>query len=302
MTSVELDGHDVALTHQDRVVFPEVGLTKGDVVAYYRRIAERILPHLRDRPLVVRRFPGGLAEDGFFQKEAPDHYPAWIRRTKVEKVEGGTTTYVVCDDAATLVYVANQGAIELHTLLAPADHPSAPTELVVDLDPSGDDLDPVVAGARAVHDLLDELEVVGFVNATGSRGVHVHVDLAGRTDIDDVRRLSHGLAAAVVARDPDTFTVEHRKVDRGDRLFVDVLRNAYGQHAVAPYSIRARPTAPVAIPLTWEEATAWSFDPRAVTIENAFRRLGAQHDDPWADRGRHRYEVDALATRLDRRR
>jgi bifunctional non-homologous end joining protein LigD len=300
VNTVNVSGRTVEVTHADRVVFPESGTTKGEVVEYYHRIAERMLPYVEGRPLVLRRFPGGLAEGGFFQKEAPEHYPGWIRRTTVDKVGGGSTTYVVADDAATVVYLANQGTIELHTLLAPADRPGAPNELVLDLDPSTDDLDPVVAGARTIRELLDDLGVVGFVSSTGSRGVHVHVDLAGPTTFDEARDLSRRLAEAVVDRDRSTFTVAHSKADRGDRLFVDALRNAYGQHAVAPFSLRARDDAPVSVPLTWDEATASDLDPRGVTIANVFRRLGAQRQDPWAARGRHRYRLDALGGRLDR--
>ena len=298
MSVVEVDGRTIEVTHGDRVVFPDVGVTKAEVVTYVRRIAERALPHVRGRPLVVRRFPDGLAGPGFFQKSVPGHYPAWIHRVTLEKVEGGTTTYPVADDAPTLVHLANQGALELHTLLSTATDPTTPVEVVLDLDPSTSDLGPVVEGARVLRDLLAAMGVTAFVDSTGSRGVHVHVDLEGPATFERSRALAHRLAEAVVASDPDSFTVAHSKAERGARLFVDWLRNGYGQHAVAPFSLRARPEAPVAVPLTWAEATASSFDPRHVTIANVFRRLGAQAHDPWADRGRHRYRLDDLEARL----
>lgn len=301
MSTVDVNGRAVEVSNVDKVLFPDDGVTKGDVIDYYRRVADRVLPQLRDRPLVMRRFPDGIREDGFYQKDTPDHFPDWIRTVTLEKKEGGTVTHVVCDDAATLVYLADQGTIELHTLLAPAGRPDRPDRLVLDLDPSTDDLTPVVEGARVIRDLLDDLGVTGFVGSTGSRGVHVHVLLDGAEGFEAARSSARRLAEAVVATDPGRFTVEQSKQARGDRLFVDTLRNSFGQHAIAPYSLRARDGAPIAVPLTWEEATASSFDPRAVTIRNVFRRLGAQGDDPWSGMGRYRYSIGRISERLDRR-
>ena len=171
---------------------------------------------------------------------------------------------------------------------------------MLDLDPSTDDVAPVVGAARAIRDLLAEMDVTGFVGSTGSRGLHVHVDLTGPTDFEGSRALARELAEELVARAPDDLTVAQRRDDRGTRLFLDTLRNGYGQHAVAPFSLRARPGAPVAAPLTWAEATSSSFDPRGVTVTNVFRRLGAQASDPWRGRGRHRYRLDELRRRLER--
>lgn len=294
MTTVEAGDHAVAVTHGDRVVFPAVGATKRDVIDYYARVAGRMLPHLRDRPLVLRRFPQGLAGDGFFQKQAPAHTPDWIRRAELARRGGGSVEHlVVCDDPSALVYLANQGTVEVHTLLARAGAPDHPDQLVLDLDPSTDDRGPVVAAARAVRAVLAERDLPSFVKATGSRGVHVHVPLDGTAGVDRVRDAAHALARAVVARDPGRFTVEFAKADRGDRLFVDWLRNGHGQHAVAPYSLRARPTAPVAGPMDWDEVTSSSFDPQAFTLANVFRRL-AQKSDPWAAFGHRRVDAAAI--------
>lgn len=298
--TVTVSGHEIALSNLDKVLFPAASATKQDLVEHARRVAGRQLPHVRGRPLVLRRFPDGIDEGGFFQKEAPDHFPGWIERTTLDKVEGGTVTHVVAEDEATLVYLADQGTVELHALLSRAEAPRHPDQLVLDLDPSTDDLAPVVAAARTIRDLLDDLDVTGFVSSTGSRGQHVRILLDGSATFEEVRPVVRALAERVVAADPDTFTLEQRKDARGDRLFVDTLRNAYGQHAVVPYSLRARPEAPVAVPLTWDEATSSAFDPRATTVGTLARRLAAQRDDPWAGMGRHRYAASALADRLER--
>lgn len=300
MTVVEVDGHRIELSNQDKVLFPGDGITKGDLVDYLRRVAELMLPHLRDRPLVVRRFPDGIGEQGFFHKDVPDSAPEWLRTVRLDKKAGGSTIYAVCDDEATLVYLANLGSVELHTLLAPAGDTDHPDQLVLDLDPPGDDAALVVAGARAAREVLERAGITSRVKATGSLGLHITVRLDGDADFDTSREVARLLADAVVERDPDRFTVAVSKEERGDRLFVDWLRNSYGQHAVAPYSVRALPGAPVAMPLDWDEATSSSFDPRRYSIGNAFRRL-AQKDDPWAAAGRRTYRAAELHDRLARR-
>jgi bifunctional non-homologous end joining protein LigD len=288
--------HEVEVTHGDRVIFPDAAVTKDEVVAYYRRIADRMIPHLRNRPLVMRRFPDGLGTDAFFQKQTPQHFPDWVDTVTIPRRQGGTVEHVVCNDADTLIYVVNQGAFELHTLLVPADRPEHPDLLVLDLDPSTDEIAPVIDAASAVRAVLEDLGVTADPMATGSRGVHVRIPLDGSADVDEVHDVARALARRVVDRRPDRFTIAPSRAERGDRVFVDWLRNGYGQHAVAPYSIRARPGAPVALPTDWDEVTSSRFDPRAFTVGNVFRRLG-QKDDPWVDDGSVAYDARALGGR-----
>jgi len=281
MTSIAIDGREIALSKPDKVLFPGSGLTKGDLVDYYRRIAEAALPHLRGRPLSMQRFPDGIESDGFFQKDRPDYFPAWIEGKALPK-EGGSVTHVVANDAATLVYLANQACITPHVGLSRVDRIDAPDRLIFDLDPSGDDFSEVQDAAREVRGVLGQLGLDSFVQTTGSRGLHVVVPLDRSTGFDEVRRFARALAEHVARRHPDKLTVEQRKQARGNRVFLDYLRNAYGQTAVAPYAVRAIEGAPVATPLTWSEALAADMSPRKYTIRNIFRRLG-QTDDPWAD-------------------
>jgi bifunctional non-homologous end joining protein LigD len=273
-------GRPIEVSNPDKVYFPDDEVTKGDVVDYYARIATTMLPHVQGRPLVLQRFPDGITGAGFYQKNTPDHVPEWISRCELAKVDETTTRYSVAEEPATLAYLANQGAVTFHTLLVEAAAPDRPVEVNIDLDPAGDDVAPVRRAAAEVRAVLEDLDLAPRVKSSGSRGLHVVVDvLDADADFELTGAFSRRVAEVVAERGP--FTLEHRKQRRGDRLFLDVLRNAPASHAVAPYSLRPLPGAPVAAPLHWEEALAASFDPRRITIDNVFRRLG-QTADPWA--------------------
>lgn len=293
---IEIGGESFELSNPDKVLFPETGTTKRALVDYYARVAEVALPLWRDRPVSMHRFPEGVEGEGFFQKNAPDWFPDWIRRADMEK-EGGTVAHVVADRPATMAYLAAQACIEPHLGLARVDRPHHPDRLILDLDPSDDDFEKVREGARRAKRLLDRIEAPAFVRTTGSRGMHVVVPLDRSGDFDAARTLAHDLAARLAGEAPDLLTVEQRKAKRGSRVFVDWLRNAYGQTAVAAYAVRARPEAPVATPLDWDEALG-ETGPRDHTLANIFRRLG-QKADPWRGIARRTVSVEAVARRLE---
>jgi bifunctional non-homologous end joining protein LigD len=295
---VEVDGREIGLSHTDKVLFPETGLTKGDLIDYYRRIAPVMLPHLAGRPLSLQRYPDGITAQGFMQKNAGDYFPEWIERAALAK-QDGEVQHVVARDAATLVYLANQAAITLHVGLARVDRIEQPDRLVIDLDPSDDDFGKVKRAARQARALLEDLGLVPFLQTTGSRGLHVWVPLERKDDFDEVRAFAGEIAARLVAASPDELTTEQRKAARGDRVFVDVGRNAYGQTAAAPYTVRARPSAPVATPLDWDELADGALGPQRYTIANLFRRLGRK-SDPWGDIGQAARPLAAARARLDR--
>lgn len=278
--TVEVDGHRIEITHPDKPMFPDDGIAKRDVADYYRRVAEVALPHYRGRPLSMQRFPDGIGAQGFFQKNAGYYFPDWIETASLEK-EDGTVDHVVVNDAATLVYLAQQGMITPHLGLSRVDRIDYPDRLIFDLDPSDDDFGKVQAGASQLRELLEDLGATPFVQASGSRGLHVVVPLDRSERFDPVREAAHGLAEAAAARQPDLLTVEVRKAKRGDRVFVDTLRNAYAQTAVGPYGLRAKPGAPLATPLDWDEALSKKMRPQRFTLANIFRRLGAK-GCPWA--------------------
>lgn len=274
------DGHDVELSHLDKMYFPASGLTKGDLVAYYRRVAPVMLPHLRDRAVTMQRFPDGIGGEGFYQREIPAHAPAWIARARLPK-QGGHVDHALVNDAATLVYLANQGCITLHTSLARVDRPEHPDRLVFDLDPSDDDFGKVRSAARRIRALLDELGLRCFLQTTGSRGLHVVVPLDRGEDFDAVRGFAREVGTLLASRHPNELTMEQRKDKRGNAVYIDILRNAFGQSAVAPYSVRALEGAPVATPIRWDELGKDTLQPRRYTIGNLFQRLGRM-DDPWS--------------------
>lgn len=296
---------DVALSKPDKVLFPaEDGhgpITKADLFDYARRIADHMVPIIADRPAVLQRFPDGIRGDGWYQKHTPAHFPDWIPTVDIPKRGGGTVRHPVLGSADALRYVINQGTISIHLLGGTVTHPDQPNELLIDLDPSIDDPSQVVEATRAVRTLLDDLGVTGFVKTSGSRGIHVHIPLRGEANFAAVGSLGHHLAARLVERHPDLLTQEFSKQDRGDRLFVDMLRNAPAQHAVAPYTLRPKPGAPVAVPLRWDEVGP-SWDPRGTPLASLFRRLGSLRQDPWADMDGHRIEARALAEALSARR
>ena len=279
---------EIQVSNRDKVFFPESGLTTGDLVDHYHRIADVLLPHVRDRAVSMQRFPDGIRGEGFFQKEVPDHFPEWIRRVEIRK-KGGTLRQLVLDEAAALVYLADQGCITPHVWSSRVGRIRHPDRLIVDFDPPGDDpddhFDEVRWAARTTRDLLDEVGLVPFVQTSGSRGLHIHVPLDASAGFDTVRRFARDLADLLARRHPDRLTTAHRTSKRGSRVFLDVLRNAYAQTSVAPYAVRARPGAPVATPLEWDELGRSGLGPASYTMTNLFRRLG-QRDDPWAGMGR----------------
>ena len=275
--AVEAGGRRIAVSRPDKVLFPEDGITKGEVVDYYRRIADWMLPHVAGRAMTLQRFPDGIGEPGFFQKSASDYFPDWIRRARLPK-EDGEVDHVVADDAATLVYLANQAMITPHVSLSRVDDPNKPDKLVFDLDPSVEDLSALRDAARTVGRTLQQAGLEPFLMSTGSRGFHVVAPLVPESDFDEVRAFCRNLAESLAEQYPEHLTVEHRKAKRMGRIFLDFLRNAYAQTSVAPYGIRPRPGAPVAIPIDWSELGR--VEPAGFTIRNLFRRL-ARKSDPW---------------------
>jgi bifunctional non-homologous end joining protein LigD len=287
--------HDITITRPTKVLFPKDGITKADLIDYYRRIAPRMIPHLCGRPLALQRFPDGIDKPGFFQKSAAPYYPAWIRKVTVPKA-GGIVKHVVCDDPDTLVYLANQACITIHPWLSCVDHLRNPDEMIFDLDPSTQTLASVIDGAHMLKDILESLDLLAYLKSTGSRGLHVVVPLDASQDFETVRDFARTVASLLVERDPARFTLEAYKAKRGRRVFIDVNRNAYAQTAVAPYSVRPRDGAPIAIPLAWSALRKRSFRPDAITIRNVFDHLST---DPWKDFRRRAVSLDRARRQLE---
>ncbi|GAA3388236.1 non-homologous end-joining DNA ligase [Streptomyces roseoviridis] len=281
---IRVGRHTVEVARPDKVLFPDDGITKAGLADYYQRVAARMLPHLRGRPLMLEQHPDGIDDPGFMRKDVPGHFPDWLDRVELPK-EDGTVTYALCEDTASLVYLAGQACVTPHRWLSRADRPDHPDRLVFDLDPPGDDFGAVRRAARRLRTLLDELELPALPMSTGSRGLHVVVPLLRRDSFDDVRDFAREAADLLADRYPDELTTAARKRDRRGRLYLDVQRNGYGQTAVAPYAVRARPGAPVAAPLAWDELDDPDLTARRWTLADADRLLDR---DPWRDPPRGR--------------
>ncbi len=286
----------IEISNPDKVLYPRDGITKADVVEHYRRVATLMLPHLRGRPTALERYPDGIGSERIFQKNVPRHFPSWIARVTVRK-EGGSLRQVVCKDAATLVYLANQACITPHVWLSRADRLDRPDQMIFDLDPPGEGFEDARVAALSLRSLLEELELPSFVKTTGGKGIHVTVPLDRRADFDTVRQFARDVAAALAARDPKRLTIAQRKDKRRGRLYVDVMRNAYAQTAVPPYAVRARPGATVATPLDWREVADRSLRPSRFTIETILRRIERQ-GDPWEGLRRQGRSLSRARNRL----
>jgi bifunctional non-homologous end joining protein LigD len=280
----------VIVSNPDRIVFPEIGRTKRDVVAYYERIAPRALPHVAGRPLSIRRYPKGLAAAGFFQKNVPAHYPESIERFAVPRSREASkkhpagkdrdvTIYPVLREPEHLAYVANQGAIELHVPTARAADLFHPDRLVIDLDPPPGSYDRVRRAALVVRDALAEHGLASVPVATGSKGYHVVCAIRPSASFEPIGTTLQKFAALLAAQHEEELTVVFRVALRGGRVFVDWLRNNPIATVIAPYSLRARPRATVAVPLTWTELD--TTDPDAFGIDDVDRLL--DRPDPLAE-------------------
>jgi bifunctional non-homologous end joining protein LigD len=287
----------IEITHARRVMFAGAGLTKLDLARYYARVAEAMVPHTRGRPVTMQTFPRGAGAPGYVIKQAPAHFPEWVRRARMSK-RGGSVDHVLADDAATLVYLAGQNVITPHVWPARADRPDRPDRLIFDLDPP--DAMPfaqVRAVARWLGDALRDLGLEPFAMTTGSRGLHVVVPVRRTATWAQVRAFARAMANRLVAENRGTLTTARYRSQRRGRLFVDTGRTTYAHHAAAPYSVRPRPTAPVATPLRWEELDDPHLDPQGWTIETLPRRLESD-GEPWRGIGRRARGLERVAQRL----
>ena len=298
MTAIEVGRTQIEVTNPAKELFPADGITKRDLADYYRQVGEVMVPHIAGRPVHMRRFPNGIEGKRLDQKQVPRYFPDWIGRVRIERRSGGAITQAVCNDVASLVYLAGQACITPHTWLSRARSLEHPDLLVFDLDPSEGRRDALVTAAHGLRDALEEVELEPAVKSSGSRGFHVVVPLDGSADFDEARSFARALAELVAGRHPDELTTEQRKARRGGRLFLDTLRNAYGQTVVPPYAVRARPGAPVAAPLTWDEVDA-GFDPQGVTVRDVLHRL-ERRGDPWEQLYRRGRSLREARERLPR--
>ncbi|MEB3369145.1 non-homologous end-joining DNA ligase [Saccharopolyspora mangrovi] len=274
--------NEEAPSNPDKVLYPQDSLRKQDVFDHYRSVSGPLIAHARGKPVTLRRFPDGIEAEGFFQKEASRHFPDWIPRTSVPQRGGGTPVHhVLVEDERTLLYLADQACLELHIALSTVEDLERPVLTVLDIDPpEGADIATLRSVVRTMSELLAEAGLAPHLQTTGGKGFHIAAPLDGEVGFEEVRSQMREIAERGARHDPDRLTTEQRKNKRGDRIFLDVNRNAYGQTMIAPYSLRARPGAPAATPIDPEELGR--VHPRSYGLANMGRRL-AQKSDPWRD-------------------
>ena len=273
--------YNIEISNGSKILYPGDNITKQNVIDYYDRVSDRMLPLMKDRLLTMQRFPNGIGKQGFYQKDRSDYFPDWIKSKEIKK-EGGHVDQLICNDKATLIYLANQGCLTFHIWLSKVKAINYPDKLIFDLDPPGNNFAIVKEAAFVIKDLMEnEMDMSVFPMTTGSSGLHIVSPLKAKEDFDTVRRFAKKVSTYLSIKYPDDYTVDIRKDKRKGRLFLDYLRNAYAQTGVAPYSLRAIKGAPVATPLSWGDLNKKNINSQSYNINNIFKRLSGLSGDPW---------------------
>jgi bifunctional non-homologous end joining protein LigD len=286
------------ITHPEKVLFPEDGITKGELAAYYEAMAPVLLPHLRGRPVTMERYPSGIDKQGFWQKDVSRGFPDWLTRVEVPK-KGGVVHHAVITNSQSLLWVTNQNTITQHVWTSRVPDLSHPDICVFDLDPSDRDWDAIRAAALGLRDLLATLSLPSWVKTSGSKGFHIVVPLDGTSSVGEVSQFADAVGRALVALAPDRLTQEFNKADRRGRIYVDTARNGYSATFAAAYTVRARPGAPVSAPCTWEELERGAVAPDTFTVRTMKERVDSV-GDLWKDMRRRGRSLRRAAERLVR--
>jgi bifunctional non-homologous end joining protein LigD len=286
------------ITHPEKIMFPDDGITKGDLAAYYQAMAPVILPHIKGRPLTMERYPAGIGKKGFWQKDVSKGFPDWLERVKVPKKDGSLHHPVITDEQS-LMWVTNQNTITQHVWISRVPDLYYPDICVFDLDPSTDDAAAVRQAALGLRDLLDELGLPSWVKTSGSKGFHIVVPLDGKSKMDDVARFANHVGRVFVSLAPDHLTQEFSKVDRKGRIYIDTGRNGYSATFAAAYTVRAKRGAPVSAPCTWEEIEKGTVNPGTFTLTNMPARI-KKAGDLWADMLRKKRSLTKPIDKLKR--
>ncbi|HZI30490.1 MAG TPA: non-homologous end-joining DNA ligase [Gemmatimonadaceae bacterium] len=270
----------VVISHPEKVLFPDDGITKGELASYYEAIAPLMLPHLRKRPVTMERFHKGIGQAGFIQKSIGKGTPDWIERVEVPKKDG-TVIHPLINDEQSLLWLANQNCITPHVWASRVPRLLYPDVCIFDLDPLQEDAAALRTAALAVRDLLDELGLTTFVKTSGSKGFHIAVPMNGKSDAGEVSTFAHAVGRIVVSRHPDLLTLEFSKADRAGRIYVDTGRNHPPATFACAYAVRPKATAPVSAPCTWDEVEKGSVHPQTFNVRNMAKRV-AKVGDIWS--------------------
>jgi bifunctional non-homologous end joining protein LigD len=284
------------ISHPEKVLFPDDGITKGDLASYYETIAPVMLPHIRGRPVTMERFHRGIGQPGFIQKDVSKGFPEWLQRVEVPKNKG-VVHHPLVTDTRSLLWLANQNSITPHVWTARVPDLYHPDICVFDLDPLEDEPDVLRAATIALRDLLAELNLTAWVKTSGSKGFHIVVPLDGTIGMGEAERFAHMVGTILVKRDPQHLTQEFAKADRAGRIYVDTGRNGYSATFAAAYAVRPKPGAPVSAPCTWSEVESGAVGPRSLTLRTLPERVAAV-GDLWSDLLEQPQSLRAALTRL----
>lgn len=277
---VVINKHKIELTNLDKIFYPKSGYTKEDIINYYYDVAKYMLPHIKNRPMVMQRFPSGIKKEGFYHKEKPDYFPGWIKHKSINLEKDGKQLLVVIEKKEDLIYLANQGTLVFHIWLCQKNNINKPDKIIFDLDPSkGASFEDVKFAAYKLKNIFEENKLNSFVMTTGSKGLHVVIPIKPEHNFDKIRKFSKNITLDLAEKYPDKLTSEVRINKRKGRVFLDYLRNSFGQTGVAPYSLRPIEKAPIATPLSWKELPSVK-DAQQYNLGNIFKRL-SKKGDPW---------------------
>jgi bifunctional non-homologous end joining protein LigD len=296
---IKIGRYAIELSNQDKVLFGKSGITKGDLIDYYAKIGPIMIPYCNSRPISMHRFPNGIHDEGFYQKDADNYFPDWITTIAIARQSEGFVKYVVIDKSATLVYLANQGCITPHLWLSRVDNVDKPDRMIFDLDPTEKlcfaDVQWV---AKKLKHVLDDLGLPSFFMLTGSRGAHVVIPLKRLHTFEETRAFAHDVASLLAQKYPEKITVNVHKKERGKCVFIDWLRNGFGATGVAPYAVRALEGAPIAMPVVWDELCKKGMTSQRYTIKNVFKHIESV-GDVWQGMPRHAVSLVKARKLLD---
>lgn len=267
-------------THLNKIIFPQDMLSKKDIINYYQKIAPFLLPHIKNHLMVMQRFPKGINQEGFYQKQISDYFPSWIQRKTINLKKGDKQTIMLINTQEDLAYLTNQNALVFHSWLSSIQQIEKPDKIIFDLDPDNNSLQDIQTIAKTIKFIIEEQKLNPFIMTTGSKGYHIAIPIQPKHSFEKIHEFAKSIAQIVAQQHPKICTSDISKEQRRNKVFIDYLRNSYGQTSVAPYSLRALPKAPIATPIEWNELSKTL--PQKYTIKNIFKRL-SHKQDPWKD-------------------
>ncbi|MBI2344538.1 DNA ligase [Candidatus Dependentiae bacterium] len=277
------------LSHKNKIWFPQTKITKENITLYYQKIAPYFLKYCKNHLMVLLRYPNGIDQDFFYQKQIPQYFPAYIKRKTINLKKGEKQTLVVIANQKSLLYLVNQATITFHSWLSNTKNVNNPDKIVFDFDPSTNDLKQLRFAVTEMKKIIENYNLVPFLMTTGSKGYHIVIPIKPEYNFDIIHKFTKKLALELVNKYPKIITKNLKIKERNDKIFIDYLRNSYGQTSVAAYSVRAIEKAPIATPIEWKELN--KIKPQQITINTVFKRLKIK-GDVWKDFEKNRKKID----------